>query len=76
MVNMTDTVELTFKAPEKMIQAAKHICEAFDYTLDEYLTDSLRGELQCSFHDSFFGVSEYLRDKIAKEVLEILGEEP
>lgn len=69
-------IEVTFTAPENMVKAATHICEAFNYTLDEFLTDALRGELQCSFHDSFFGVSLPIRERVAREVKEILGEEP
>ena len=72
---MTKTIKIEVTVPEPFYRAAKHICEAFNYTLDEYMTDALRGELQCSFGDSFTGVSEELRDRMAKEVRETLGEE-
>jgi len=76
MVNMTETVELTFKAPEKMAEAAKVICEAFSMTLDEWLTNAMRGEIQCGFNNVFLEESEDLRQGIVDRVEVILGSKP
>jgi len=44
-------------------------------TLDEFMTDALRGELQCNYHRGFIQVSHPIRDRVAREVKEILGKE-
>lgn len=73
---MTKTVELTFRAPSIMAEAVKVICEAFSMTLDEYMTNAIRGELQGGFYNKFLEESEDLRQGIVDRVEVILGEIP
>ena len=75
-LDMSETVELTFTAPSKMVEAAKYVCEAFGYTMNEYLVDALRGEIQCNWYDDYIQLSEPLRKKLVHEVEEILGKKP
>jgi len=70
------TTEVSFKAPEEMVEAAKHICEAFSMSLDEYMTNALRGELQGGFFNNFLEESEDLRQGVVDRVEVILGYKP
>jgi len=73
---MAETVEVTFRAPEKMVKAVEYIRKAFNITIDEYMTNAIRGELQGGWNNNFIEESGEVRDQVVREVLEILGEEP
>ena len=73
---MTETVELTFRAPEEMAEAVNCIREAFGISIDEYMTNAIRGELQGGFNNNFLEESEDLRQGIVARVEVILGEKP
>ena len=70
------TEKVAFEAPKEMVEAAKVICEAFSITIDEWMTNAMRGELQCGFNNVFIEESEDLRQGIVDRVEVILGEKP
>jgi len=70
---MTETVEITFKTPEELVEAARVISEAFSMSLDEYITDALYNYVESGADNNFIEDTEKLRKGMVDRVKVILG---
>ena len=68
------SVTLTFNAPEKLVKAAKMICEQYNYPLESFLCDALRYEIDRNAHDNFNDFSYTIRKDFSKEVLTMIDD--
>ena len=60
---------LSFEAPEKLVKAAKLICEHYEYPLESFLVDALKYEIDRNALDMFDELSYRGRKDFSKEVL-------
>lgn len=65
---------LSFEAPEKLIKAAKLICELYTYPIESFLVDALRSEIDRNAHDLFDELSYEGRKDFSKQVLVIIDD--
>jgi len=65
---------LSFEAPEKLIKAAKLICELYTYPIESFLVDALRSEIDRNAHDLFDELSYEGRKDFSKQVLAIIDD--
>jgi hypothetical protein len=63
---------LSFEAPDRMVRAAKMICERFNISLESFLNDALRSEIDRNAHDIFDELSYSVRKDLSKQVLEMI----
>jgi hypothetical protein len=63
---------LSFEAPEKIVKAAKLICEFYKYPIESFLVDALRSEIDRNAHDLFDELSYAGRKDFSKQVLAII----
>lgn len=74
-LDMTETVRIEATIPEPFYRAAKLVCDTFGESLDTFVSNALRGELQCCLHNNCEGYTTKLTDKLAEQIEEIAGEE-
>ena len=65
---------LSFEAPEKLVKAAKLICELYKYSIESFLVDALRSEIDRNAHDIFDELSYTGRKDFSKQVLAIIDD--
>ena len=65
---------LSFQAPEKLVKAAKMICEQYDYPLESFLCDALRSEIDRNALDHFDELSYTIRKDFSKQVLTMIDD--
>jgi len=65
---------LSFEAPEKLVKAAKLICELYKYPIESFLVDALRSEIDRNAHDIFDELSYTGRKDFSKQVLAIIDD--
>jgi hypothetical protein len=65
---------LSFEAPEKLIKAAKMICEHYGYPLESFLRDALRSEIDRNALDHFEELSYNVRKDFSKQVLTMIDD--
>ena len=63
---------LSFEAPDQLARAAKMICERFNISLEAFLNDALRSEIDRNAHDLFDELSYSIRKGFSKQVLEMI----
>lgn len=72
MLLMSET--LSFEAPEKQVKAAKLICEKYGYSLESFLCDALRSEIDRNALDHFEELSYNVRKNFSKQVLTMIDD--
>lgn len=65
---------LSFEAPEKLVKAAKLICELYTYPIESFLVDALRSEIDRNALDNFDELSYTDRKNFSKQVLAIISD--
>ena len=65
---------LSFEAPEKIVKAAKLICEFYKYPMESFLVDALRSEIDRNALDLFDELSLTGRRDFSKQVLAMLDD--
>jgi hypothetical protein len=65
---------LSFEAPEKLVKAAKMICEHYKYPIESFLVDALRSEIDRNAHDLFDDLSYTGRKDFSKQVLAMIDD--
>ena len=65
---------LSFEAPEKLIKAAKLICENYGYSFESFLCDALRSEIDRNALDHFEELSYIIRKDFSKQVLTMIDD--
>jgi len=65
---------LSFKAPEKLVKAAKMICEQYEYPFEAFLCDALRSEIDRNALDHFDELSYNIRKDFSRQVLTMIDD--
>ena len=65
---------LSFEAPEKLVNAAKLICEKYGYSLESFLCDALRSEIDRNALDNFEELSYSIRKDFSRQVLTMIDD--
>ncbi len=69
---MSETV--SFEAPEKLVKAAKLICELYKYPIESFLVDALRSEIDRNAHDNFDELSYVGRKDFSIQVRALIDD--
>jgi len=68
---MVETVKIEAVIPRDFHRAAMLVCETFNVGLDEFITNAVRGELQCCENNNCEDYTGGIVDNLVKRLKEI-----
>lgn len=72
-IRLVETVEINARIPSDFYKVMTLICGTFKVSLDEFITNAVRGELQCCANGMCHDYSNNIIEPIVQQLKEVEG---